>query len=387
MHACNGRSLSSDGGRQCVWPWEVTVRRFAILILAGAGLLAAPGPAAAQAEQPQARPSVRVGGTIFYDYTFTNAPKSTDADGNEYKGSAFDVRRAYINITGSMSPLISFRITPDIRRETSATSSLSGSLNFRVKYAYVQFNLDEWMPSGSRVRLGIHQTPYIESQEGVYRYRFQGTIFAERDGGLSSSDAGVSFRAALPDRYGTVQVGVYNGEGYSRPDNNGKVSVQLIGQVRPFAKSEGVVSGLRTTVFYDHGYYVQDAERRRFIANATFEHRRLNAGFDWVVGRDQLRIISPDIDSTGLSFFVTPFLNEKGKGLEGLLRYDYWTSEAAGVDGSRRRVIIGGAYWFPNTGPAQAALLVDWEQVTRAGSFLSSEQKQQRLAVHGLINF
>ena len=56
----------------------------------------------------------------------------------------------------------------------------SDSLVFRIKYAYAQFNLDDWMTRGSWVRLGIQQTPWVDFEEGIYRYRFQGTVFAER---------------------------------------------------------------------------------------------------------------------------------------------------------------------------------------------------------------
>ena len=48
------------------------------------------------------------------------------------------------------------------------------------------------------MRFGIQQTPYVDFKEGIYRYRFQGTIFAEREGFLSSSDAGVSFHYNFP---------------------------------------------------------------------------------------------------------------------------------------------------------------------------------------------
>ena len=49
-----------------------------------------------------------------------------------------------------------------------------------MKYAYAQFNLDDWTGNlkSTWVRLGIQQTPIIDFQEGIYRYRFQGTVFA-----------------------------------------------------------------------------------------------------------------------------------------------------------------------------------------------------------------
>jgi hypothetical protein len=84
--------------------------------------------------------------------------------------------------------------------------------------------------------------------------------------------------------------------------------------------------------------------------------------------------------------FVTPFLQARGEGLEGLVRYDRFTPDVD-AGGVRSRIIVGGAYWFPHPGgPAHAALLVDFEQVSFAG-FAAPPPKQQRLAVHGLIHF
>ena len=44
----------------------------------------------------------------------------------------------------------------------------------------------------------MQQTPFIDYTEGIYRYRFQGTIFTEREGYMTSSDFGVSFHSTLP---------------------------------------------------------------------------------------------------------------------------------------------------------------------------------------------
>ncbi len=146
---------------------------------------------------PDDTPSFKVGTVIFTDYTYTDEPTTTDADGNVIHPSAFNVGRAYINLTGNLNHLISFRVTPDISRLTttakglqageSVSTSLDGSLVFRLKYAYGQFNLDQAINKGSWIRLGVHHTPYVDWEEGVYRYRFQGQIFVEREGFLSSS--------------------------------------------------------------------------------------------------------------------------------------------------------------------------------------------------------
>src|SRR4051812_23672282 len=76
---------------------------------------------------PDDTPAIRLGATIYSNYTFQQAPTITDTDGNAVHRNSFDLSRAYINVTGNISHVIAFRITPDIARETNAASSLAGS--------------------------------------------------------------------------------------------------------------------------------------------------------------------------------------------------------------------------------------------------------------------
>ena len=110
--------------------------------------------------------------------------------------------------------------------------------------------------AGTWARFGIQQTPWVDFEENVYRYRFQGTVFAEREGYLSSSDAGASFRYNLPSNFGEVHVGDYNGENYNRTETNNQKAVQIRGTVRPFATGKPVLRGLRLHAFYDDDHYV-----------------------------------------------------------------------------------------------------------------------------------
>ena len=68
---------------------------------------------------PDDTPVIRVGATIFADYT---VPADTEDQGRGRErrvvSNAFNVGRAYINITGNITHNIAFRITPDITRET-----------------------------------------------------------------------------------------------------------------------------------------------------------------------------------------------------------------------------------------------------------------------------
>jgi hypothetical protein len=360
-------------------------------VLAAAVILTVPVLARAQVTPaagytpPDDTPSVRVGATIFTDYTWTQAPQTTDADGNTIHANAFNVGRAYININGSVSHVVAFRITPDITRETGTGSALNGSLVFRVKYAFIQANLDDWMWRGSWARLGIQQTPVVDFEEGIYRYRFQGTVFAEREGYLTSSDAGVSFHTNLPRNYGEVHAGFYNGEGYSHVETNNEKAFQLRGTVRPMPMG-AIARGLRITGFWDEDRYIKNGPRRRGMVMATFEHQYLNAGFDYLDARDQNSATAARLDARGYSFWATP---RSTKGFEGLFRYDHLTPNSGDIsEMHRKRTIAGAAYWFPHQGAVSAAVLLDVDNLTTTTSPGTPRvPSQRRIAVHGLITF
>src|SRR5437867_8136078 len=252
---------------------------------------------------PDDTPSIKVGVLIYPDYTFQTSPETIDADGNTIHSNAFNVTRSYINITGNISHIVAFRITPDVARETNPASSLNGSLEFRIKYAYAQFNLDDWMTRGSYARLGIQQTPWLDFAENIYRYRFQGTMFVEREGYFASADAGASFHYQLPSNYGDVHVGVFNGENYNKAETNDQKALMVGATVRPFATQAPVLRGFRATLFYDGDHYVKDAERTRLIAGLSFEHQYVNAAFEYLDTHDQTsaKVGVPSVEGKGFS--------------------------------------------------------------------------------------
>lgn len=333
---------------------------------------------------PNDTPSIQIGATIYADYTYTASPETTDADGNTINPSAFAVTRSYLNINGRLSHLIAFRVTPDIVRDTDAGSSINGNLVFRIKYAFAQINLDDWMTAGSWTRFGIQQTPWVDFEENIYRYRFQGTVFVEREGFMSSSDAGASFHWNLPSNYGDVHAGVYNGENYSKAETNDQKAFQVRGTIRPFAKSSTTwLRGLRGHAFYDADNYIKNDDRNRFVASATFEHPRLNAGVDYLKTADQPLKTAGRIEASGFSVWATP---RSRFGVEALLRYDHLVPDDRQSSQTRNRTIFGASYWFPTQGTMSMALLFDVDTQTFQNSS-PAPPKQQRVAVHGLVNF
>lgn len=379
---------------------------FALMLLYGVEARAQVTPAAGYTP-PDDTPRINLGMTLYPSVTIQTEPNVTDAAGNSVNRSSFDVGRAYINITGQLSHIVAFRITPDITRESSlvaGASVTSDSLVFRIKYAYGQFNLDDWTTRGSWVRLGIQQTPWVDFEEGIYRYRFQGTVFAERvplPTTMTSSDAGVSLHYNFAQNYGDVHFGFYNGENYQRTETNNQKGFEFRGTVRPFAAGMPILRGLRAHLVYYNDAYVSDGERQRVMGNLTYEHKFLNAGFDYLDADDQALPTTANIPANGYSIWFTPrYPFENGSSWEALIRYDHWTPNTndglappatAPFPGStplsdqhQNRTIFGIAYWFPHQGNVSAAILIDYD----AQSFDNiTTPETKAVSVHGLLNF
>ncbi|MEP6802389.1 MAG: hypothetical protein ABJC07_10650 [Acidobacteriota bacterium] len=347
---------------------------------------------------PDDTPKVNVGGTIFADYTYQDMPTGKDADGGVIHPNSFNLARAYINVTGQISHWVSFRITPDITRQTISSGATGVTLNtnnnlvYRLKYAYGQINFDDFATHGSWLRIGTQQTPYVDFEEGVYRYRFQGTIFVDREGFLSSSDFGITTHWNIPMNYGDVHVGVYNGETYTGAEANDQKAFQARVTIRP-APGIAIVKGVRLTGFYDGDHYQKDAERRRAVALLTFENPFVHAGFSYLDAKDRSsRLKTFSTHAAGWSIWVTP---RTPIGIEALLRYDELKpnrdNNLLDPDGKKKRFIGGLAYWFPVTKAGiSAALLADYENVKYEGfASASSNNKpeEKRYALHTLFNF
>lgn len=395
---------------------RTTAFRFSALALVSlwASTVSAQITPAAGYTPPDDTPAIKVGTTIFTNYTYTHEPTATDADKNSIHPSSFEVTRAYINVMGNISHLLSFRVTPDVsgRLTTSVASTSSvtggvtgekvtttttgstnydGSLVFRLKYAFGQLNLDEWTTHGTWVRLGQQQTPLIDFYEGIYRYRFQGTTFAEREGFLSSADVGASAHYNMPNDYGDIHFGYYNGDTYTKAEPNDQKAWQGRLSLRPLPKDK-VLKGLRLTGFFDSDHYIKDDTRQRLFASLTFENKNINGGLDYATDKDKQTATAAQVQSNGYSLWVNPRTNI---GIEGFFRYDS-TKPNKDVDAKKNRTIAGAAYWFKVQKGPTAAVFADYEHVTYdaqpAGTTANplvglGKATETRYALHCLLNF
>ena len=227
----------------------------------------------------------------------------------------------------------------------------------------------------------MHQTPFIDYNESIYRYRFQGTTFEDREGLFPSSDAGASLHWNAPGGYGDVHTGFYNGEGYSKAETNNEKAFQIRGSLRPLPLG-GALKGLRITGYLDEDHYVQDAKRTRAVGQVTFEHPLVNAGADYVTTKDRTSATKSEVDGKGYTIWATPKFGTTG--WEALLRHDEFTPNKGVSSQKRKRDIVGIAYWFQHLQGVQSALMADYDKLDRSSFGLANDT---RYGLKLLINF
>jgi hypothetical protein len=368
--------------------FSLAVCAAAVFVFGAADAVRAQVTVASGYTPPDDTPSVNVGGTIFADYNYVQEPTLTGADGDKVHPNGFNLTRAYINVTGQINHLIQFRITPDVVRVGQVggvdVPGLSGTLGYRLKYAYGQLNFSDFTTKGSWMRLGMQQTPYVDFEESIYRYRFAGPIFVDREGYLTSSDLGASIHWNVPENFGDIHAGVYNGDGYTRAqDKDAQLSFQVRGTLRP-APMVPILKGLRLTGFYDSDHYLRDAKKERLIGLLTFEHPYINFGFQYNKNKDQVASGGTIVDSEGYSVWATPRLPSCG--LEALIRWDRATPDKTKL-GRKQRLIAGPAYWFPVTkSGVAAAVMLRFEQTRYMGA-AGQRPEDESYGLFTLFNF
>ena len=344
-----------------------------LALLLGAVASSSAQSAQAPAPVPPAEPDypiIRIGVLSYVQY---------DAElKNRAAFSAFDLTRGYLNVNGQLSKNVRFRLTPDVKRIPDG--SLSGSLVLRVKYAFVE--LDNVKAARSWVRFGAHQTPWLDFEESIDRYRVQGMMFSERENLIpGSSDFGVGYFTPL-GKYVDIQTGVYNGEGYTQTDTNKYKSAQGRLTLRPLA-GRGVANGFRLSGFYNAGWYAANRPRRLGIVMGSFEHTNLAATLQYLKATENPSAAAPrDINRNGSSGFIE--IRQGVNGWAAIARVDHLDPDQALGNNSQRRVIAGAAYWFvwPRS---RVGLVVTNEQVHYDAA--AARPQENRLLVQTHVEF
>ena len=309
--------------------------------IAGAAFAQSPEPAAAA--PAASAPAVTFGVLSFLQY---------DAELHEQDGyNAFDVTRGYFDVHARLSDRIRARFTPDVRPTTDAT--LATNLALRLEYAYLEAKVSD----RASIVFGMHETPWLTFEESVNRYRVQGPMFAEREGlipGPSDLGASLWMRTDRAD----FHVGIYNGEGYGRAEEDKYKSIQGRGTYRLYADDSAATS-VHLSGFYSYGWYARDRPRNVAIAMASYEQPHVVATAQYLSATDN-PFVARDVERRGMSFYGEGRQGQTG--WAGIGRFDIFDPDRSNDSDTRRRYIFGGAHWS-QWGRGRLGIVVTMEQV------------------------
>lgn len=222
----------------------------------------------------------RVGALVYADYRMythtTFQPQELDSintpgpQNNLF--NSFDITRAYLNFFFFPTEGLTFRITPDvyraigngtnpaIGRATTFASNLDGSLDYRLKYGYLDYNrlFDFLKPmTGNSIEAGQVPNVFLPWAEDLYGFRYV-TEVPWNYYGLSSAQIGVQITGPL--KFGEKQlqyvdygIGVYNNANYKQYEQTNTKQFMSRISVYPFG-AKWRFDGLGLTWFFNYGY-------------------------------------------------------------------------------------------------------------------------------------
>jgi hypothetical protein len=286
----------------------------------------APPSAPAVSAAAPTTPSVRVTNTAFLNY-FVSLSDTLGRANN------FDVARAYINVFGKFDNGISTRVTADIYRPAD------GTLTYRLKYAFVA-----WNPGGSpyTVKFGAIQTPWMDWEETLWDYRFQGPVAMDRAGYLTSSDLGIGVDGSYNMDKVNFQATAVNGEGYSKPGGDQGKDAQVRASLRLLNTDDpSRVGGLRVTAYGQYGKMTGGGPRNRFIGMLSYRSKALTLAGEAAVTKDRLAS-GTDVDGKVFSAFGVAHVGQTPVAVIG--RVDHVDPDTHAAGDAYTTLIVGPSY-------------------------------------------
>jgi hypothetical protein len=318
-----------------------------------------PTPAAAGAVLP----SVKVSGLAYISY------QDGQTAGADY--SKVTLKRGYLDTQAKILPYLSARGTLDITQDST------GDWKPRFKYLYGKFDLGTAsFLTKTYAEFGLAHMPWLDFEEHINYYRLQDPMFMETNGLFNSADVGLLFggdfggempadytknvSGAYPGRYGSFQIGVYNGTGYHASEANQNKVLEGRITIRPVPD---VIPGLQLSYFGVNGKGNTAAEPdwTLNVGMVSYESEYVVLTGQYFSGKGEQDGKSVDangksLPKSGYSGFIEGKLS---KNWSLIARYDQFDPNTDANNDKSKRTIGGVAYKFNKSN----LVLLDYQQV------------------------
>jgi hypothetical protein len=343
-----------------------------------------------QSALPEALQGLKIGGLFYISYQNGKAYTGTPDETMSY--NQFVMGRGYLDVQKTITSYFMGRYTTDITRDGT------GDWKTRVKYLYGKFS---WKGgavfSAVGVEFGQVHNPWLDFEESINGFRMQGTMFLERSGIFNSADVGFTAGANLggkvsesyqktvnshyAGRYGTVQVGVYNGGGYHASERNenkvigGRLTVRPLPDVAPGLQfsglvmtGEGNVSPTNTASPPDWSLFdgMVSYEMPNFTGTAQYYRGKGNQSGSAIFNGNAR-------EQKGYSLFGAIHFADQNR-VSVLGRYDYFDSNTDVSNNDVQKRFIAGVAYDMHKGNTW---LIDYQRINHSASGIPSEDQVQ----------
>jgi nucleoid-associated protein YgaU len=211
---------------------------------------------AANKPKPQWFDSTSISGRMYFNFSNINQKSNGARSAND--GTGFNIKRFYLGVDHTFSPIFSANLTMDISNVVGNTSNYNFPANsttapanstalvgrgFYVKKAYLQAKLNPALV----LRLGAADLPWVPYVENQYGYRHIENTLIDRLSYGTSADWGIHVLGDLAGGLLSYQVSVIDGAGYRNVKVTNSVDFEgrLSAQYKGFYAAGGFYSGKR----------------------------------------------------------------------------------------------------------------------------------------------
>ena len=307
-------------------------------------------------------PRVEFHGLTFAQYGYEMAGENRDTNN-------FDVTRTYLWGLATLSDNTQARLTIDSKRDDTAGDK---ELEVFIKHAWVSY---KGLYPTSEIKFGLVDLGWVPYMDGLWGYRFQGEVFANKTGYITSTDFGISLSGKFPEYndYGEYHFALVNGEGYRNPENNRYKSFDGRVTFTPFQTIEGL-KPWSFTDYFEVGYYDTNADgsrqdRIRNVVSTAYKTDRFMLGAEYLIAKDPPSKMSSKWKSLTMLPATDKYESAKGYSVYGaynipdskfslIARYD-WLNPSDELPGdNNQRGIFGVAYKLNDS----VRFLLDWDR-------------------------
>ena len=249
-----------------------------------------------------AQGKLQIGAVMYADWSmypqtgfgpaFLDTPHTYPGAGND-GFNAFNLNRTYVNFLFSPADWVTFRVTPDVYRNSD------GSMALRLKYGYADFH--KFFGNGAfkdeYVRFGQQTNPLIDWEEALYGYRFVSLVpwnFISLSSTSTGATLGGPIKGSNGKQYFDYQLGAFNNANFHQVEVAENKTFMARGSVYPMGASSRF-EGLGLTGFIDFGYNNKipsaasaEVVRGAALAHYTSAHNGAQLAFEYDWGRNAM---------------------------------------------------------------------------------------------------